>query len=85
MSKAMKYIHASQRPDGSWFGSWGVCFTYATMFALESLALNGETCETSERARRACSFIVSKQMPDGGWGESYEVRISAVPALETDR
>ncbi|KAK9893549.1 terpene synthase [Cystobasidium minutum MCA 4210] len=72
MSKAMKYIHASQRPDGSWFGSWGVCFTYATMFALESLALNGETCETSERARRACSFIVSKQMPDGGWGESYE-------------
>lgn len=51
-----------------------MCFTYATMFALESLALNGESYTTSERVRRACHFLLDKQMADGGWGESYKVR-----------
>jgi len=54
-------------------GSWGICFTYATMFALESLSLVGETYETSQSAGRACDFLVSKQRADGGWGESYKV------------
>ena len=57
-------------------GSWGICFTYATMFALESLSLVGETYETSQSARRACDFLVRKQRADGGWGESYKVRPS---------
>ena len=44
------------------------------MFALESLSLNGETFESSERVQRACRFLISKQMDDGGWGETYMVR-----------
>lgn len=68
---ALKYIRRAQRADGSWYGSWGICFTYAGMFALESLASVGETYGNSERVRRACEFFLSKQMPDGGWGESY--------------
>lgn len=48
------------------------------MFALESLALNGETHATSERVRRACQFLLGKQMSDGGWSESYEVRLQCV-------
>lgn len=72
IKRAIGYIHASQRPEGGWFGSWGVCFTYATMFALESLALNGESYETSSRVRRACDFLLDKQMADGGWGESWK-------------
>ncbi len=55
-------------------GSWGICFTYATQFALESLSLVGETYGTSEYSRKACEFLVSKQRTDGGWGESYKVR-----------
>jgi hypothetical protein len=51
----------------------GICFTYATMFALESLGIAGESCANSERVRRACEFLVSKQMADGGWGETYMV------------
>ena len=35
------------------------------------LALTGEVWENSETARKACAFILSKQMEDGGWGESY--------------
>lgn len=69
--KAVDYVRKSQRPDGSWYGSWGICFTYATMFALASLATVGESYENSERVRRACEFLVGKQDVDGGWGESY--------------
>ena len=72
---AIKYIHAAQREDGSWYGSWGICFTYATMFAIESLELAGENYGNSESVRRACDFLVGKQMSDGGWGESYKVRL----------
>ncbi|KZV84909.1 terpene synthase, partial [Exidia glandulosa HHB12029] len=68
---AVKYLHGEQYPEGGWYGSWGICFTYATMFALESLSLVGETHTTSERVRRACEFLISHQKADGGWGESY--------------
>lgn len=70
---AVAYIRRAQRPDGSWYGSWGICFTYAMMFALESLASIGETHENSESVRRACNFLLSHQRSDGGWSESYKV------------
>lgn len=69
--KAVGYIKRAQRKDGSWYGSWGICFTYAAMFALESLASVGETYETSDNSRRGCDFLIEKQQADGGWGESY--------------
>jgi lanosterol synthase len=71
--RAVVYLHDAQKPEGGWLGSWGICFTYATQFALESLSLVGETYETSESARRACEFLIRKQRADGGWGESYKV------------
>eukprot|EP01034_Spumella_vulgaris_P025548 gene25549-32018_t len=33
-----EYLKSIQRPDGSWYGSWGTCFTYGTWFGLEGLA-----------------------------------------------
>jgi lanosterol synthase len=99
--KVVKFIKGKQRKDGSWFGSWAICFTYAGLFALESLASVGETYAnrlviitfitfihsvyaliqpvfiftlmTSETVHKGCDFIISKQMEDGGWGESYKV------------
>nr|AFG34073.1 lanosterol synthase [Bipolaris eleusines] len=70
--RAVTYIRDTQRPDGSWYGSWGICFTYAGMFALESLKCSGEQYDNSERVRRACQFFLDKQMADGGWGETYK-------------
>lgn len=68
---AIKYVKSEQRDDGSFYGSWGICFTYGTMFAIEALTLNGERYATSPAVRRAVAFLLSKQMEDGGWGESY--------------
>lgn len=68
---AVRYVKSAQRPDGSWYGSWGVCFTYAAMFSLESLAHLGETYANSEYSRKGCEFLIEHQMADGGWGESY--------------
>ncbi|KAF1346147.1 squalene/oxidosqualene cyclase [Delphinella strobiligena] len=70
--RALEYIRRSQRPDGSWYGSWGICFTYAGMFALESLASVGEKYHNSARVKKACKFLLDRQMKDGGWGETYK-------------
>lgn len=71
ITRAVQWIRTNQRGDGSWYGSWGICFTYAGMFALESLATQGETYANSERVQRACKFFLDRQNEDGGWGESY--------------
>ncbi|PPQ66646.1 hypothetical protein CVT26_009400 [Gymnopilus dilepis] len=72
MKKAIKYLHEEQTPEGGWVGSWGICFTYATQFATESLSLVGETYENSKYLHKACEFLLSHQREDGGWGESYK-------------
>jgi lanosterol synthase len=84
ISKAIEYLHNSQRTDpeanGAWVGSWGVCFTYATWLVVEALvSVNGETYATSPVLRRACDFLVRTQRPDGGWGESFKSCVFARP------
>lgn len=68
---ATDYIIKHQRPDGSWYGSWGVCFTYAGMFAIEALSTQGYTYENSEVIRKGCEFLVQRQEEDGGWAEDF--------------
>ncbi|KAL2269686.1 hypothetical protein VTJ83DRAFT_1870 [Remersonia thermophila] len=70
--RAVSWIKTAQQPHGGWYGSWGICFTYATMFALESLASIGETHANSVHAKRGCDFLISKQRADGGWSEHYK-------------
>ncbi|KAM5349570.1 hypothetical protein ACJ41O_006075 [Fusarium nematophilum] len=78
--RGISWIKGDQRLDGSWYGSWGICFTYGTMFALESLACVGEHYATSQSARRACDFLISKQREDGGWSESFKVYGTSPPS-----
>ncbi|ANZ74862.1 BA75_02790T0 [Komagataella pastoris] len=72
IERGVKFICEAQQEDGSWYGCWGVCFTYAGMFALEALASVGQYYETNEIVRKGCDFLVSKQMADGGWSESIK-------------
>lgn len=77
-TRMVNWIRSNQAKDGSWYGSWGICFTYATMFALESLESIGETYATSAASRRGCEFLLAHQRPDGGWSESYKACESGV-------
>nr|XP_043624193.1 cycloartenol Synthase-like [Erigeron canadensis] len=72
VDKAITFIENMQLPDGSWYGSWGICYTYGTWFGIKGLIAAGETYETNDSIRKACSFFLSKQLPSGGWGESYK-------------
>jgi len=65
------FIERNQRSDGSWYGSWAVCFTYATFFAIKGLVALGRTYQNSLSIRKACNFLLSKQQSTGGWGENY--------------
>ena len=65
------YLRKEQREDGSWEGSWGVCFTYGTWFGVTGLRACGLELG-SEPLERACAFLKSKQRTDGSWGEAIE-------------
>ncbi|KAH8481430.1 hypothetical protein H0E87_029054, partial [Populus deltoides] len=69
--KATKFIESIQEKDGSWYGSWGVCFTYGTWFGINGLVAAGKSFNDNSSIRKACDFLLSKQCSSGGWGESY--------------
>lgn len=71
ISKAIQFIEDNQNADGSWYGCWGICFTSGTWFAVEGLVACGMKIQNSPTLSKACKFLLSKQLPDGGWGESY--------------
>jgi cycloartenol synthase len=71
MHRGLAYVKRIQRPDGSWYGSWGVCFTYGMFFGCKVLRAAGMTVANCAHQRRAVAFLKSVQRPDGGWGESY--------------
>lgn len=74
IKRGVEFIKSKQRKDGSWYGSWAVCFTYGGWFAIEALTLVGTPADRPW-IERGCKFFVSKQRPDGGWGEDFDVRI----------
>ncbi|KAA8528202.1 hypothetical protein F0562_035547 [Nyssa sinensis] len=71
LANAVRYLEDEQMPDGSWYGRWGVCFTYATWLALRGLAAAGKSYSNSLTVSKACEFLLSWQNENGGWGESY--------------
>lgn len=71
LDRGCRYIRSIQRPDGSWYGSWAVCFTYGSWFGTKALRSMGFTVDNCDTQQKAASFILGKQRPDGGWGESY--------------
>ena len=58
-----------QRPDGSWWGRWGVNFIYGTWSVLAGLRSIGEDMQ-APYVRRAVDWLVARQNADGGFGET---------------
>mmetsp|Transcript_2478 Transcript_2478/g.5975 ORF Transcript_2478/g.5975 Transcript_2478/m.5975 type:complete len:892 (-) Transcript_2478:224-2899(-) len=65
-----RFLESIQRPDGSWYGSWAVCFTYACFFGVEGLLAAGRP-QSCKAIRKCVEFLLSKQNNNGGWGETY--------------
>ncbi|BAM80160.1 cycloartenol synthase [Cyanidioschyzon merolae strain 10D] len=72
--RGVQFMKRIQLPDGSWYGNWGVCFTYGTWFAVEALVDAGERLDSCPALERACQFLEEHQHPSGlgGWGETFE-------------
>ncbi len=70
ISRGALFLKKKQRQDGSFEGSWAVCFTYGTWFGVWGLLAAGVPADSPE-IQNACNFLLSHQNDDGGWGESY--------------
>jgi squalene-hopene/tetraprenyl-beta-curcumene cyclase len=67
--KALRYTLSEQEPDGPWFGRWGVNYIYGTgavLPAYKALKLDMD----ADEVRLAIKWLLERQNPDGGWGES---------------
>ncbi len=76
VAEGIDYLQRNQRPDGSWFGRWGVNHIYGSWSAIQALASFPErTGAVQTMIDRAAVWIIGRQNGDGGWGEtchSYE-------------
>jgi squalene/oxidosqualene cyclase-like protein len=71
IGRGRRFLLDVQRPDGSWEGSWGICFTYGTWFGTWGLRAAGLPAD-HPALTRAAEFLLAKQQQDGGWGETAE-------------
>ena len=63
----LAYLRAEQTPAGSWYGRWGVNHIYGTWCVISALTALGTGRDLVDRA---CGWLVARQNPDGGWGET---------------
>ncbi|KAE8648493.1 lupeol synthase isoform X2 [Cucumis sativus] len=71
IEKAENFIKQLQKEDGSWYGNWGICHIYATLFAIKGLVATGNTYDNCLEISKAVEFLLKIQCEDGGWGESH--------------
>ncbi len=70
LARGVAMLRAAQRPDGSYLGFWGVCFTYAAFHVIEALHAAGAG-PGDPTLDRAAAFLCARQRSDGAWGEHW--------------
>jgi squalene-hopene/tetraprenyl-beta-curcumene cyclase len=68
VTRAVDYLLAHQKPDGSWYGRWGVNYVYGTFLALRGL--RASKADAGPAVANAGRWLIEAQNRDGGWGES---------------
>jgi squalene/oxidosqualene cyclase-like protein len=71
IARGRDFLLGAQRRDGSFEGSWGICFTYGAWFGTWGLRAAGLGADHPALIH-AATFLLAKQLPDGGWGETPE-------------
>lgn len=71
VERCVRYLWQEQEADGSWFGRWGSNYLYGTWSVLIALEAAG-VMPDDPHVRRAVAWLVAKQRPDGGWGETQD-------------
>jgi squalene-hopene/tetraprenyl-beta-curcumene cyclase len=71
VDRGIAYLRRSQEADGSWFGRWGVNYTYGTWQALMGLTAVGVPHDDSAIVA-GVQWLVAHQQSCGGWGESAD-------------
>jgi len=66
-----RFIRQVQRTDGSWEGSWGVCFSYGAWFGTAGLIAAGARPD-DPALQRAADYLQARQRSDGSWSETLE-------------
>lgn len=68
LRRGLMFLRRTQRPDGSWYGRWGMNYIYGTWSVL--CALNSAGLEPDDPAiSKAAGWFIDVQNSDGGWGE----------------
>ena len=81
VAAAIAYLKREQEADGSWFGRWGTNYIYGTWSVLA--AFNAARIDPNgPEIRRAVAWLLDRQRPDGGWGESGESYWPSAPRGE---
>jgi squalene-hopene/tetraprenyl-beta-curcumene cyclase len=71
IEQGVRYLRETQRPDGSWFGRWGVNYIYGTWCVLSALAVLREAgWEVGDMIDGGVAWLLGRQNRDGGWGET---------------
>ena len=71
VAHAIEFLKGEQEQDGSWYGRWSVNYIYGTWQVLRGLAAIGVDMR-EPWLQKAANWLVSVQLPDGGWGETCE-------------
>ncbi len=70
--KALRFIRARQKPDGTFERSWSLCETYSIFrvnLALNSCRGLDEELHFSDIQQKSLDYLLDNQDEDGGWGQ----------------